>query len=104
MIYRKLKETVASDARKTTALISSPSIPMVVNIDALSGRMWFTSQAGISVAAGVIASLVTQPADVIKTYRQVAPGDYRNVYVTIKAIIRVRSLLQLHDGSNDCFL
>ena len=67
---------------------------MLVNLEPLSGRMWFTSQVAIGVAAGVIASLVTQPADVIKTHRQVAPSDYRNVYITIKAIIRVRPLLQ----------
>ncbi len=59
------------------------------NSDISSNKQWLTSQASISVAAGLIASLITQPADVIKTYRQVAPTDYYNVYMTIKSIIKV---------------
>jgi solute carrier family 25 protein 39/40 len=69
MSYRKLKDIFSSDIS--------------------TNKNWLTSQASISVAAGLIASFLTQPADVIKTYRQVAPTDYQNISVTIKSIIKV---------------
>jgi len=80
MSYRKLKDIFSSDT----------------NIS--SNEHWLTSQASISVAAGLVASLITQPADVIKTYRQVAPTDYRNVYMTIKSIIKTDGLIGFTRG------
>jgi hypothetical protein len=66
--------------------------------------MWVMTQASVSVAAGLIASFITQPADVIKTYRQVAPKDYRNVYLTIKAIFKVKSILYSSETTFFLFL
>ncbi|CAF1466018.1 unnamed protein product [Adineta ricciae] len=73
MSYRKLKDTVRDEVKS-------------------SNQYWLTSQASISVAAGLIASFITQPADVIKTYRQVAPADYQNVHITIKSILKTHGL------------
>jgi solute carrier family 25 protein 38 len=80
MSYRKLKETFSPDTHLS------------------SNKSWITSQASISVAAGLIASFLTQPADVIKTYRQVAPTDYQNVSMTIKSIIKTDGLIGFARG------
>ncbi|CAF2086053.1 unnamed protein product [Rotaria magnacalcarata] len=80
MSYRKLKDTFSNDK-------NSPS-----------NTNWLTSQASISVTAGLIASFITQPADVIKTYRQVAPTDYRNVHMTIKFILQTYGLIGFASG------
>ena len=69
MSYRKLKDIFSSDIS--------------------SNKNWLASQASISVAAGLIASFITQPADVIKTYRQVAPTVYKTIPMTIKSILQV---------------
>lgn len=50
---------------------------------------WWINQLLTSFTGGIIASFVTQPADVIKTYRQVAPQDYRTISSTMKAINQV---------------
>jgi hypothetical protein len=86
MSYRKLKDIFSSDTSKFKFFFFY--IPDC-KLDLSSNKNWITSQASISVAAGLIASFLTQPADVIKTYRQVAPTDYQNVYITIKSIIKV---------------
>jgi solute carrier family 25 protein 38 len=86
MSYRKLKDIFSSDISKK---ILFQIISIQFQSDISSNKHWLTSQASISVVAGLIASFVTQPADVIKTYRQVAPGDYRNISMTIKSIIKV---------------
>ncbi|CAF0934233.1 unnamed protein product [Adineta steineri] len=80
MSYRKLKDNMSDDTNLS------------------SNRNWFTSQAAISVAAGLIASFITQPADVIKTYRQIAPADYKNVYMTVKSIIKTDGLIGFARG------
>ncbi|CAF3336382.1 unnamed protein product [Rotaria sp. Silwood1] len=80
MSYRKLKDIFSDDM----------NIP--------SKKSWMTSQALISIAAGLIASFITQPADVIKTYRQVAPTDYQNVRITIKSIIKTYGLIGFGSG------
>ena len=87
MSYRKLKDVFSQDSSKIITISQSISIKFKQDIS--SNQSWVTSQALVSVAAGLIASFITQPADVIKTYRQVAPVDYRNVYVTIKYILKV---------------
>ncbi|CAM4934478.1 unnamed protein product, partial [Rotaria socialis] len=80
MSYRKLKDIFSND------------------MDSPSNTNWLTSQASISVTAGLIASFITQPADVIKTYRQVAPTDYRNVHMTIKYIFQTYGLIGFASG------
>ena len=54
-----------------------------------SSHRWWIAQVSTSFTAGIIASFVTQPADVIKTYRQVAPDDYRTIASAMKAIKQV---------------
>ena len=87
MSYRELKEIFPSNP--STRQTFSLSLSDHYQLDSTSHTTWLVSQVGTSVTAGLIASLITQPADVIKTYRQVAPTDYQNVYVTIKSIIKV---------------
>jgi hypothetical protein len=89
MSYRKLKDVVSNDTGKTINLVIFQTISVNSNSDGSLSKSWITSQASIGVAAGLIASFITQPADVIKTYRQVAPTDYQTVYITIKSIIKV---------------
>ena len=55
-----------------------------------SKHSWLASQVTIGFTAGIIASFITQPADVVKTYRQVAPTDYRTIRITVQAIQKVR--------------
>ena len=59
-----------------------------------SSYRWWIAQVSTSFTSGIIASFVTQPADVIKTYRQVAPDDYRTISSAMKAIRQV-------DGRSD---
>jgi len=89
MSYRKLKDMCSHDISKTIIRLIFQSISIKLKLDISSNTKWITSQVSISVAAGLIASFITQPADVIKTYRQVAPTDYKNSYMTVKSIIKV---------------
>ena len=77
-------------------------------LDNASNQSWLASQVSISFAAGMIASFITQPADVVKTYRQIAPNEYRSIYSTLKAINRVKFFRSLPDNrksrKNQCFL
>lgn len=40
--------------------------------------------------AGVLASAVTQPADVIKTHMQLYPQKHKKVMATVQYVIKVR--------------
>ncbi|CAF4058654.1 unnamed protein product [Rotaria sp. Silwood2] len=88
--YTGLLPTLARDLPFSGIYYMSYHIP--------SHKNWITSQASISIAAGLIASFITQPADVIKTYRQVAPNDYQNVRITIKSIIKTHGLIGFGSG------
>lgn len=93
MSYRKLKDSFTDDTRRL-ARSSLLDVCERYRLAVSSNARWMALQALISVAAGLIASFVTQPADVVKTYRQVAPNDYRNVYTTVKSILKVRIRLR----------
>ena len=41
--------------------------------------------------AGVLASAVTQPADVIKTHMQLYPNEHKKVIATVRYVIQVRN-------------
>ncbi|CAF0920484.1 unnamed protein product [Didymodactylos carnosus] len=79
MCYRKLKDKFDSD----------PNIQVI---------KWLPAQVLITTAAGITATFLTHPADVVKTYRQIAPTEYKTVYSTIKAITKKHGILEFGRG------
>ncbi|KAH7980440.1 hypothetical protein HPB49_016201 [Dermacentor silvarum] len=50
------------------------------------------------VAAGLLASLVTQPADVIKTHMQLQPGKFRSILASVLLIAKEEGMVGYFRG------
>ena len=51
------------------------------------------------IIAGVMSTLITQPADVIKTRMQIQPQEYPTIFTTIGSVVRDRGLKGLFIGT-----
>ncbi|XP_069053302.1 mitochondrial glycine transporter B isoform X2 [Lepisosteus oculatus] len=79
MFYSQTKKSVPAE------VWSAPCVPLV--------------NFGCGVVAGVLAALVTQPADVVKTQVQIRPGQYRWTGDAVRYIYRAHGLRGFFRGA-----
>lgn len=89
MFYSQLRKLAEANGDQLQRLGSVNQSPLL-NQSAVSVLCGFI--------AGFAASIITQPPDVIKTHMQLQPNKYRNVRLTMMAIVQEHGLAGLFRG------